>query len=335
MLFASITVPFLAFSCFYPAAVHSAPVARQAGTQLCTETDGSGFCSGFLAGQCFNLGGGGQFSFVSDLTGCKRFPTPPPRPDLSRGAWNETSGMVFSLVHRPLSPFNRLFPHPRGTRGRCCGSGVQGGSGRVREVDGASLPSLEHTRTSQPPSLPFLVGRKLSLRALSLLPPVPTDVNPHSGHMQHTTSSRRSYVSMGNRNKLLDALPDLLACKNRLSDAIAEAHIVDFVTLTLHLTLTEHSPFLPAIDEKHFVPAQLAVTDLKEAQSQGAAVYGAEWLRVLAAWLHVLAAAATKLDGALVISGKSDIGVSSQLDSRIALLRDEIAKRIMIEEGQA
>jgi hypothetical protein len=42
-----------------------------------------------------------------------------------------------------------------------------------------------------------------------------------------------------------------------LSDVIAEAHIADFVTLTPHLALTEHSPFLPAIDEKHVVPAQV------------------------------------------------------------------------------
>ncbi|KAJ6523095.1 hypothetical protein DFH09DRAFT_1185589 [Mycena vulgaris] len=74
MLFASIAFPFLASFSLYPVAVHSAPVARQDGTQLCTGTDGSGFCSGFLGGLCFNLGGGGQFSLVGDLTGCKGFP---------------------------------------------------------------------------------------------------------------------------------------------------------------------------------------------------------------------------------------------------------------------
>ncbi|KAJ7037334.1 hypothetical protein C8F04DRAFT_1093323, partial [Mycena alexandri] len=77
ILFASIAFPFLASFCLSLAAVHGAPVVRRTNTQLCTGTDGSGFCSGFLAGQCFNLGGGGQFSLIGDLTGCKGFPCVP------------------------------------------------------------------------------------------------------------------------------------------------------------------------------------------------------------------------------------------------------------------
>ncbi|KAJ7890890.1 hypothetical protein B0H14DRAFT_2689020 [Mycena olivaceomarginata] len=74
MLFASIAFSFLASLCFSPVAVHGAPLTRRDNAQLCTGTDGSGFCSGFLGGQCFNLGGGGQFSLTGDLTGCKGFP---------------------------------------------------------------------------------------------------------------------------------------------------------------------------------------------------------------------------------------------------------------------
>ncbi|KAJ7637765.1 outer membrane protein Iml2/Tetratricopeptide repeat protein 39 [Mycena rosella] len=69
---------------------------------------------------------------------------------------------------------------------------------------------------------------------------------------------------------------------------------------------------------------ELAVTDLKEAQ---AALADAD----RAGWERVLAGADAKLDGALGMAAKSDIDLSSRLDSRIALLRDEIAaKRAMV-----
>ncbi|KAJ6528172.1 hypothetical protein B0H19DRAFT_1274968 [Mycena capillaripes] len=120
---------------------------------------------------------------------------------------------------------------------------------------------------------------------------------------------------MDNHNKLLEALPDLLACKNingkalptevlirkkgfeeaiiwnsdqRLSNAITEVHIVKFVTLTLHLALMEHSAQSTAgVKVSTWITGgvlfKLAVMDPKEAQSHGAAAYGAEWLHVLAA----------------------------------------------------
>ncbi|KAJ7032573.1 hypothetical protein C8F04DRAFT_958936 [Mycena alexandri] len=78
---------------------------------------------------------------------------------------------------------------------------------------------------------------------------------------------------------------------------------------------------------------ELAVTDLKEADG-GASAHkekgkGPEMDK--AAWARVLSGADAKLDGALGMAGKSDIDLSSRLDSRIALLRDEIAaKRAMV-----
>ncbi|KAJ7148347.1 hypothetical protein C8R46DRAFT_1010091 [Mycena filopes] len=78
---------------------------------------------------------------------------------------------------------------------------------------------------------------------------------------------------------------------------------------------------------------ELAVTDLKEADG-GASAHkekgkGPEMDK--AAWARVLSGADAKLDGALGMAGKSDIDLSSRLDSRIALLRDEIsAKRAMM-----
>ncbi|KAJ6453252.1 hypothetical protein C8R47DRAFT_249056 [Mycena vitilis] len=184
----------------------------------------------------------------------------------------------------------------------------------------------------------------------------------------------------------------------RIDDAVAEAHIAELAALTPPVALAVHSPFLPAIDEKHVVlpdtshdldtpderalralllgimhrtlrlyaPAralleaargaqgiktstwipgvalfELAVTDLKEAQhgEKGKAKASGDAQETEAAtevtdkagWLRVLAGAEAKLDGAQNIAGKSDIDLSSRLDSRIALLRDEIAaKRAMI-----
>ncbi|KAJ6484028.1 hypothetical protein C8R45DRAFT_999983 [Mycena sanguinolenta] len=74
MLFASIALPFLASLCLTPVAVHGAPLTRRKNAALCNGTNGSGDCSGFLGGECFNIGGGGQFSLINDLTGCKGFP---------------------------------------------------------------------------------------------------------------------------------------------------------------------------------------------------------------------------------------------------------------------
>jgi hypothetical protein len=68
---------------------------------------------------------------------------------------------------------------------------------------------------------------------------------------------------------------------------------------------------------------ELAVTDLKEADADAALDK--------AGWARALAGAETKLDAAQGILGKNDIDLSSRLDSRIALLRDEIAaKRGMV-----
>ncbi|KAJ7290503.1 hypothetical protein C8J57DRAFT_1276000 [Mycena rebaudengoi] len=88
---------------------------------------------------------------------------------------------------------------------------------------------------------------------------------------------------------------------------------------------------------------ELAVLDLKEgeAQDQGAAGASADGgekgkqesggVLGKAGWARVLAGADAKLDAALGMAGKSDIDLSSRLDSRIALLRDEIAaKRGMV-----
>ncbi|KAJ6613668.1 outer membrane protein Iml2/Tetratricopeptide repeat protein 39 [Mycena sp. CBHHK59/15] len=95
---------------------------------------------------------------------------------------------------------------------------------------------------------------------------------------------------------------------------------------------------------------ELAVLDLKEAEAgEGAGVEGPDGGGEKegggekdrdgkgkgqvgkAGWARVLARADAKLDGALGIAGKSDIDLSSRLDSRIALLRDEIAaKRRMV-----
>lgn len=51
-----------------------------------------------------------------------------------------------------------------------------------------------------------------------------------------------------------------------------------------------------------------------------------------AAWLHVLKSAGEKLDKAVSLSGQS-VDMSSRLDMRISLLRDELAtKREMVEK---
>jgi hypothetical protein len=70
---------------------------------------------------------------------------------------------------------------------------------------------------------------------------------------------------------------------------------------------------------------ELAVTDLKEADADaGAALDKAGWARALAG-------AEVKLDVAQESLGKDGIDLSSRLDRRIALLRDEIAaKRGMV-----
>jgi hypothetical protein len=70
---------------------------------------------------------------------------------------------------------------------------------------------------------------------------------------------------------------------------------------------------------------ELAVTDLKEADADaGAALDKAGWARALAG-------AEAKLDVAQESLGKDGIDLSSRLDRRIALLRDEIAaKRGMV-----
>ncbi|KAJ7148690.1 mitochondrial outer membrane protein IML2 [Mycena crocata] len=190
----------------------------------------------------------------------------------------------------------------------------------------------------------------------------------------------------------------------RIDDAVAAVHIAELAALTPPVALAVHSPFLPAVDEKHAVPTQadhpldldtpderalralllgimhrtlrlyeparalleaargtqgvkistwiagvalfeLAVTDLKEAEGGAPAAVGPHSTSSpdsttaekehekldKAGWARVLAAADSKLDGALNIAGKSDIDLSSRLDSRIALLRDEIAaKRVMV-----
>ncbi|KAF7354120.1 Mitochondrial outer membrane protein [Mycena venus] len=76
---------------------------------------------------------------------------------------------------------------------------------------------------------------------------------------------------------------------------------------------------------------ELAVTDLKEAAAGEKQTDGTVKELDKASWARVLAGAETKLDGAQSFAGKSDIDLSSRLDSRIALLRDEIgAKRAMV-----
>ncbi|KAJ6492103.1 hypothetical protein C8R45DRAFT_990405 [Mycena sanguinolenta] len=73
---------------------------------------------------------------------------------------------------------------------------------------------------------------------------------------------------------------------------------------------------------------ELAVTDLREADA-GAAENGKALDN--AAWGRLLSGAEAKLDAAQAIAAKSDIDLSSRLDSRIALLRDEIGKkRVMV-----
>lgn len=84
---------------------------------------------------------------------------------------------------------------------------------------------------------------------------------------------------------------------------------------------------------------ELAVLDLKEADSTLGGGSGSGADRVLlneqdkAAWLKVLKDVGGKLDQALSLSPQS-IDMSSRLDSRITMLRDEIAtKREMVESA--
>lgn len=82
---------------------------------------------------------------------------------------------------------------------------------------------------------------------------------------------------------------------------------------------------------------ELAVLDLKEADTTHGSGSVADASAPLsgdsrAAWLHVLKSAGEKLDKAVSLSGQS-VDMSSRLDMRISLLRDELAtKREMVEK---
>jgi hypothetical protein len=72
---------------------------------------------------------------------------------------------------------------------------------------------------------------------------------------------------------------------------------------------------------------ELAVLDLKECASEKGEDVGA--------WEKALASASEKLDRALALANSVNAELSSRLDSRIAMLRDEIGtKREMLARGQ-
>ncbi|KAJ6566692.1 hypothetical protein B0H19DRAFT_1138397 [Mycena capillaripes] len=131
-----------------------------------------------------------------------------------------------------------------------------------------------------------------------------------------------------------DPLPDLDTPDERALRAL----LLGIMHRTLRLyaparALLEAARGAQGIKTSTWIPGvalfELAVTDLKEAQSAEKDNDGKELDK--AGWGRVLAGAEAKLDGAQGIAGKSDIDLSSRLDSRIALLRDEIAaKRGMV-----
>ncbi|KAJ7098901.1 hypothetical protein C8R44DRAFT_988714 [Mycena epipterygia] len=144
-----------------------------------------------------------------------------------------------------------------------------------------------------------------------------------------------------------------------IKDTVAEAHIKELAALTPHVVLAVPSPFLLAVNEKYVVTAEeacyactpprcavrgcaqdaglrvstwivgivlfeLAVTDLKEADAADKGEAGVAIEKEKEAGLG-------KKEWARLLVEKSDIDLSSRLDSRIALLRDEIVtKRGMV-----
>jgi hypothetical protein len=73
---------------------------------------------------------------------------------------------------------------------------------------------------------------------------------------------------------------------------------------------------------------ELAVLDLRECGSEKGDTDGR-------AWEKALASASEKLDRALALANSVNAELSSRLDSRIAMLRDEIGtKREMLSGGQ-
>ncbi|KAF7292169.1 hypothetical protein MIND_01244000 [Mycena indigotica] len=102
----------------------------------------------------------------------------------------------------------------------------------------------------------------------------------------------------------------------------------------LHRTLREYAAARTLLEVARDTPAkvstwlpgvasfELAVLELKEADADGADT---------AAWARRIGAADKHLDAAQAFAGKGEIDLSSRLDSRIALLRDEIGKkRVML-----
>lgn len=82
---------------------------------------------------------------------------------------------------------------------------------------------------------------------------------------------------------------------------------------------------------------EIAVLDLKEAEATLGGGSGAEKVLLSeedkAAWLKVLKKTGERLDQALSLAPQS-IDMSSRLDSRITMLRDELAtKREMVEKA--
>ncbi|KAJ7098838.1 hypothetical protein C8R44DRAFT_947548 [Mycena epipterygia] len=132
------------------------------------------------------------------------------------------------------------------------------------------------------------------------------------------------------------------------AQASADLHAPDERALRLlllgimHRTLHLYTPTCAMIETAHGMQGvhvstwiagitlfELAMTDLKEADTADKGEVGVGMEKEVGLdkkeWARVLAGPDAMLDGALEVVGKSNIDLSARLDSRITLLRDEIA----------
>lgn len=126
-----------------------------------------------------------------------------------------------------------------------------------------------------------------------------------------------------------DSLPDLdtadeLAIRSLIL-GIAHRTLLDFVS-SRKLLSDAHARYNDVVDSKWVGGValfELAVLDLKEMEARER---GGEDVELRTEWMKVMKSAGEKLEKALAISGSS-VDLSSRLDSRINMLRDEISTK--------
>ncbi|KAG6815974.1 hypothetical protein H0H87_009701 [Tephrocybe sp. NHM501043] len=169
------------------------------------------------------------------------------------------------------------------------------------------------------------------------LQPMPPSANPHHKHPKSGSldSLDGKASNEGNPNNLPDLdTPDELAARHLLigiCERTAGAYVASRESLKSACALQEKIKVSTWVGGVAMF--ELAVLDLKEVEAAEAELIGAvsqtgmhEAVKRMTEWDRATKAAGKKLDAAMALAGSS-VDLSSRLDSRVSMLRDEIAAK--------